>query len=348
MADLSVEYLGLKLKNPIIVGSSTLTDSMDNIFLAEKYGAAAIVLKSLYEEELRDTHGDFGDGFHPEAYAYEMYEADMLYGSGAYVQFIEEVKSKVNIPVIASISCEGGKYWTKYAEKLEKAGADAIELNISFLSFDPQTKAAQIVPKYEEVISAVREVVNIPIAAKIGQNFSSLPGVVRRLNEAGADSVVLFNRYFQMGIDLDCLKPIPVNLYSTPAETYNVLRWVGVITPQLPNVQLCSSTGIHSEKEIIQHLMAGASAVQMVSALYLYGFRHIEGVLKRMNKWMDEKGYESIADIKCKLCQGDTEALKKLQRFFYNKVTRGHFDFSQDPTASDIDELTAMLGDYGI
>lgn len=349
MPDLSIEYMGLKLKNPIIVGSSTLTDSLNGIVLAEKYGAAAVVLKSLYEEDLRHSSGNLGDSFHPEACAYQMFEAEMEYGAAAYIELLKDAKSSVSIPVIASINCKtsDAKFWCGYAEKLQKAGADAIELNINFTSFDPDIKANEVAPKYEEVVSAVSSHVKIPVAVKIGPYFSALPGFVKRLKKAGASAVVFFNRYFQLGIDIDDMTYKPVNIFSQPSDTYNVLRWVGIVAPQV-DVEICASTGIHSANEAIQHLIAGAKACQIVSVVYKKGYIVISEILAELEEWMDKKGFKNIEDFRQFLCSGEMNKRKSFERFYYNQVTKGHFDLDDVLTLGENEIYIKVREDYGI
>ncbi len=297
MADLSVNYMGLKLKSPIILGSSTMSKTTENMKAAESEGAGAVILKSLFEEELRQGDAGYSDSFHPEAYEYIMKDALMVYGTKGYTETIEKTKKAVQIPVIASINCMGGKWWAGFAKDIENAGADAVELNIAYVPFSITDDPRGVEQRYIDTVKAVKAEVKIPVAVKIGPNFTSIPYMAAKLKEAGADSLTLFNRYYQMAIDTDTLKLKPVHYYSTENETYNVLRWVSVITTQL-GVNVGSSTGVHTASAVLQHILAGASAVQMVSEVYKNGFGRISAILEEVDQWLELRKKASLADIR--------------------------------------------------
>lgn len=319
MTDLSVNYMGLQLKNPLIVGSSTLTDSTDKIKLLEENGAAAVVLKSLYEEEVRDSHSGCNCTYHPEAYNYDLFEAAMIYGISNYIDLIKESKASIKIPVIASLNCSNGKWWMDYPRKIEDAGADALELNISYLSFDANTPPESISAKYAEVIETVKTRVDIPIAVKFSPYSCSIPYLVNQMKCAGADAVVMFSRFFKVGIDLETFQCIPVNYYSSAVETYKVLRWVGVIHKQLEDFDICSNTGIHSSHEALQHIVAGAKTFEMVSSIYKNGPSIISKTLKEMSNWMIKNEFYSLNQIRGLVSKPATESA--FHKIHYNKVT---------------------------
>lgn len=297
MPDLSTKYMGLKLKNPIIVGSSTLSDDPFKSIELEQNGAAAIVLKSLFEQEVRQNSESECCNFHPEAYYYDFNDAAMQYGISDYINLIKNTKSALSIPVIASICCETDKWWQDYPMKIQDAGADAIELNISMLSFDADVRPSDSIEQTIDVVNTIKDKVEIPVAVKISPYCCSIPYLVKGLQNAGADATVLFSRFFKIGINLDTLDCEPTNYYSSPAETYKVLRWVGVIAKQV-DIDLCSITGIHSSNEIIQHILAGASATQMVSSIYKEGAGIIRRSLDEIENFMKNKQFQNIDEMK--------------------------------------------------
>lgn len=319
MIDLSVNYMGLNLSNPLIVGSSTLTDCADKIQRLEECGASAVVLKSLYEEEVRNNHHGCDCTYHPEAYNYDIMEAEMVYGISGYIDLIKEAKKKVNIPVIASLNCSDGKWWSDYPDRIEDAGADALELNISNLAFDANINPETIMSRYATIVESVKKRVDMPIAVKISPYSCSIPYMAKQMQDAGANAIIMFSRYFKVGIDIDTLQCMPVSYYSTEVETYKTLRWVTIIYKQLKNLPICSSTGIHSAHEAIQHLLAGATAFQTVSTIYKNGPEVIEKILKEIKEWMYENEFMSLDQIRGVITQPTTETA--FEKIHYNKIT---------------------------
>lgn len=322
MADLKVNYMGLELKSPLIVASSTLSKSVENMIKAEKMGAGAVVVKSLFEEEIKQS-GDMGDTFHPEAYDYIMGEADLLYGSKEYLDLIKELKSALGIPVIASVNCVDGDRWTEYAAELKHAGADAIELNISYVPFESSVAGDEIEQKYIQTLKAVKNSVhNIPVSVKFGQHISSIPNFVKILQDNGADAVTMFNRYYQVRIDTKNLSFHPAHYYSTEDETYNVLRWVAIVSRQL-DIDISASTGIHSADTFLQQILAGAKTVQLASKLYNDGIESIGSILEEVNKWLDIRKKDSINDIRGIAVDRNLKDIRKFERLQYMKVADG-------------------------
>ncbi len=323
MYDLSVNYMGLRLENPLIVGSSPLTDSVEKLVSLEESGAGAVVLKSLYEEELRDTGEECKCNYHPEAYNYDIMDAEMIYGISNYIYMISDAKQYVNIPIIASLNCIDDKWWEDYPLKIEDAGADAIELNISYLSFHKDIHPMDIFSKYAEVINSIKNKIRIPIAVKISPYTCSIPHLVKQLQDAGADAVVMFSRYFKVGIDIESLCCLPVNYYSSPIETYKVLRWIGIVHKQISDMTICGSTGIHSANEALQHLLAGATAFQMVSSILNNGHNVIKEVLSDIKRWMMDKEFNTISEF-----QGYIHKVHESSMFdsiHYNQLTESKF-----------------------
>lgn len=321
MPDLRTTYMGLQLKNPIIVGSSTLTDTPEKIRELEENGAAAVVLKSLFEEEVR-TASDSSKycNFHPEAYYYDMSDAGMQYGISEYLQLIRDAKSTSSIPVIGSICCENSQWWIKYPERIQKAGADAIELNISMLSLDADKNPMSIYEETFKILETVKKSISIPFSVKISPYCCSIPYLVKMLKEAGAAGAVLFSRLFKLGINLDTIECEPTNYYSLPIETYKVLRWINIVAEQV-DIPLCGNTGIHSSKEVIQHLLAGASAVQMVSSVYMNGPEVVKTALEELEMYMFERQFENIGEMKGFLHTKD----KDFNLMYFNSLTHDRF-----------------------
>ncbi|MGC8925613.1 MAG: dihydroorotate oxidase [Calditerrivibrio nitroreducens] len=295
MADLKVDFMGIKLKNPLIVGSSTMTKNIGGLLKAEESGAGAVVLKSLFEEELSEDLA-LSDDYHPEAFEYFLNDTSKLYGSTKYLDFIKEAKDKLFIPVIASVNCLGGKWWVDYARQIEDAGADALELNIAYIPFSIKEDPRDIEKKYVEIVSSVRNAIKIPLAVKIGYYFTSVPLMVKKLKDAGANGITMFNKFFRMSIDVENMKFHGLEVYSCVEETYQVLRYVAVCNNQI-NIDISASTGIHNSNIALQHLMAGAKTFQIVSAIYKKGYGVIPEIVNDINNYLDRKHFKSVNDI---------------------------------------------------
>jgi len=321
MPDLDTSYMGLSLKNPIIVGSSTLTDTPEKICALEEKGAAAVILKSLFEEEVRNMKDSSKCcNYHPEAYYYDMSDAGMLYGIGEYLQLIRDAKHACGIPVIASICCENAEWWSTYPERIQKAGADAIELNINMLSLSAENSPSETYDSTMKIIETVKKNTDIPFSVKLSPYCCSIPYLVKQLEEAGAAGVTLFSRLFRMGINLDNFECEPASYYSEPNETYKVLRWVNIVSEQV-NVDICGNTGIHSHREVLQHLLAGASAVQLVSSIYQNGPDIINKIIEEIEQFMFDKQFNNIAELKGFLRSKD----KDFDLMYFNSLTHDRF-----------------------
>lgn len=322
MADISVDYMGLQLSSPAIAGSSTLTKDMDNLRRAEDAGAGAVVLKSLFEEEIRQEAGFIEDAYHPEAYDYMAADAAMVYGSGDYLEYVRKAADKVSIPVIASINCEGTKWWADFAGNIEDAGADAIELNISFNPFDARVSGREAEEKYIEVVKGVKSVVDIPVGVKIGPNFSAIPNMVKRLEEAGADSVTMFNKYFELKINTRTLDLEPVHTFSAPSDSYKVLRWVAVTGGQC-GLDISATTGVYDEDMFVQYLLAGAKTVQVTSALYKNGMSVITDLNSGLRSWLKQRNMESVNDMIGLAAKKKVKQVQTFERLQYIKIADG-------------------------
>lgn len=296
--------MGLKLKNPIIVGSSGLTNSVENIIEIEKNGAAAVVLKSLFEEQINfaatnTIQQDETINLYPEADDY-IRNYTRQNDVSNYLKLISGAKEKVSIPIIASINCISGDEWVSFAKSIEDAGADALELNVFVLPSDENRSAADNEAVYFEVINKVLSQVTIPVSLKISYYFSSLAKMATTLSWKGIKGLVLFNRFFSPDIDIENLEVKTSNVFSTPAELAISLRWVAMLSSRV-KCDLAASTGVHDGKAVIKQLLAGARAVQIASVLYKKGFREISSMLEDIENWMDRKNFTSIEEFNGKM-----------------------------------------------
>jgi dihydroorotate dehydrogenase (fumarate) len=297
MVNLSTSYMGLKLRNPIIIGSSGLTNSVENIKEAAACGAAAVVLKSLFEEQILHsaTHTllqDESSNLYPEA---EDYIRNYTRSNDVdnYLKLIRDSKKAVDIPIIASINCVSSSEWIDFAKKIEEAGADAIELNIFVLPSDPHKSGEQNEAVYFEILEKIIKTVKIPVSAKISYYFSGMAKMALKLSWTGISGLVLFNRFFSPDIDIDRFEVKATNVFSTPAELSTSLRWVAMLSTKV-QCDIAASTGIHDGKAIIKQLLAGAKAVQIASVLYKKGFKEITIMLDEIQTWMVQHNFKSL------------------------------------------------------
>ncbi len=326
MADLKTKYMGLELKNPIIVGSSGLTNSIENIIEARANGAAAVVLKSLFEEQIfQDVNKTMAEdeysNAYPEALDYiSNYSKDFTVDK--YLQLIKEAKAAVDIPIIASINCVTSNDWISFAKQIEDAGADALELNIFILPSDPRKNSVDNEKVYFEIIEKVQKVVKIPIAVKLSYYFSGLAKTALSLSWTGISGMVLFNRFFSPDIDIDTFEVKPTNVFSSPEELSISLRWVAMLSSRL-HCDIAASTGIHDGNAVIKQLLAGAKAVQLSSILYKKGFGEIKGMLKDLEAYMDKHKFKSIAEFNGRMSIKETENPAAYERVQFMKYFSG-------------------------
>jgi dihydroorotate dehydrogenase (fumarate) len=301
MIDLSTNYLGLRLNNPLIVSSSGLTNSVEKIKKLEELGAGAVILKSLFEEQIRAEAGHMiGDSAYPEAQDY-IFQYTKSNSVEEYLQLIENAKKAVRIPVIASINCITASEWVDFAKDIEKAGADALELNIYFLATQQEISSEKHEDFYYEVITKVRKRTGIPVSIKIGMQFTNLVKLVHNLYVRGANGVVLFNRFFAPDIDIEKLKFTVASVFSSPSEIRDSLRWVGILSDRVENIDIAASTGIHDGKAAIKQILAGAKAFQVCSVLYTQGVEKIPVILKDISDWMGHHRFRSVDEFRGKM-----------------------------------------------
>ncbi|HOK09168.1 MAG TPA: dihydroorotate dehydrogenase-like protein [Candidatus Hydrogenedens sp.] len=299
MADLTTNYLGIKLKNPLVVSPSPLCDNIDNIKRMEDRGASAIVLHSLFEEQITllshelDSNLSYGTESFAEAITYFPDVGDFRMGPDAYLEHIQKAKQAVSIPIMGSLNGVSKGGWVEYAKKIQDAGADALELNIYFIPTDPNMTSDYVSNMYVDLVKEIRKEVTIPLAVKIGPYFSSLPNVAKRLAEAGANALVFFNRFYQPDFDLDNLEVVPHINLSTSNTLLLRLRWVAILYGRIP-IDFAITGGVHTAEDVIKSMMAGAKVAMMTSALLKYGIPHLTTVLKKLEQWLNEHEYDSI------------------------------------------------------
>ncbi len=321
MINLSTEYLGLQLKNPVIVASSGLVNSTIGVKKCEEQGASAVILKSLFEEQILkelDNHKQLTKDMHPEAYDY-IKSITSDFSETAYINLIEQCKSQTNIPIIASINCISQEGWTTYAKQIEKAKADALELNIAFMPDNLEISAHEIHQKYYEIVSKIKETVSIPVSVKVGPFFTSFGKFAKKLTEHGADGLVLFNRFYQFDIDINNIRISGENKLSSSTEMHTSLRWIALLSGLL-NCSFSASTGIHTADDAIKQILAGADTVQLCSTLYLNGYERIKVILQGIENWMKEHNYSSISDIKGRMNRTISNFPDKYERIQYIKA----------------------------
>lgn len=302
--DLSTTYMGLQLKNPIVPSSSPLSREIDTVKRMEDAGASAIVLWSLFEEQLQFESQelshflDYGTESFGEALSYFPEAEDYNVGPDGYLEHIQKLKQTVDIPIIGSLNGVSTGGWIDYAKKLEEAGCDAMELNVYYIPTKTDLNGASVEEIYLDVLKAVKSAVKIPVAMKLSPYFTSMANMANQLSDAGADALVMFNRFYQPDIDIDTLEVKPNLLLSTPQEMRLPLRWIALLYGRVP-IDMAATTGIHTAQDVIKSMMSGAKVAMMCSALLRYGVDHIGKVLDETKLWMEEHEYDSI-----KLMQG--------------------------------------------
>lgn len=329
MADLSTTFMGLKLKTPLIAASSGLTDNIANLERFQEYGAGAVVLKSLFEEEIivekqAQLAKMSSSGFiYPETLDFYDYHDDADRESTLqYIELVSEASKKLKIPVIPSINCVTSEQWTYFPKELERAGADAIELNVFIMPSDLSRSKSENEKVYFDIINEVSKQVKIPIALKISFYFSDLARIIKKLSESGIKGLVLFNRFYSPDIDLDTLEVTSASVLSDPAEITTPLRWTAIMYDHV-SCDLAASTGVHSGKDMAKMILAGSSAVQVASAFYKNGVDYAKEMLQELEDWMGEKKFKSINEFKGKMSQHETENPAAFQRVQFMKYFRG-------------------------
>ncbi len=328
MVDLTTTYLGINLKSPLVVSASPLSRDIDGICRLEEAGASAVVLYSLFEEQLRQEEVDLeyhlsnGTESFAESLTYFPQASEFQTGPDGYLNHVRQAKSAVTIPIIASLNGSTLGGWTKFAGELERAGADAIECNIYYIPTDPQLTSEDVEKTYVDIIRAVRNTVTIPVAVKLSPFFSNMAAMARRLDQAKADGLVLFNRFYQPDIDLEELEIRPNVLLSTPQALRLPLTWIGILYGKI-KADLAATSGVHSAADVIKLLMVGANVTMMCSSLMRHGINHLRHVERELRDWMEEHEYESVAQMRGSMSQLKCSDPTAFERAQYMRAVKG-------------------------
>lgn len=323
--DLRTSYMGLELTSPIVISACPISESLSNIARMEEMGAGAVVLFSLFEEQIRKEHPDYhaisermsaplkgGQSYFPETDQYRV-------GPQEYLKLIQKAKKKVDMPIIASLNGVTDSGWIEYASQMENAGADGIELNVYLIPADPRMTSEEVEKRYLHIVGHVKASVNIPVAVKLNPYFSSLGNMAWRVSNEGADALVLFNRFYQPDFDINELKIISDLALSVPNEIRLPLLWISLLYKKF-NTSLAATTGVQGGKEIIKYILAGADVIMTASALYKYGLEFIRVMTEEITSWMEQKGFEHIEDFRGLLSQQNVVDTTAFERANYIKI----------------------------
>ena len=323
MADLNLSYLGLPLRNPVIMASSGLTSTVDGVKRAIDAGVGAVVLKSLFEEQLRAELGKVGSIWdHPESAAF-LDGMGMNEGSAEYLSLISAAKKAGNVPVFASVNCAGATTWTDFAKRLESAGADAVELNLGIVPADPSEPGSVIEDRMTSIVSAVSSAIRIPVAVKLGSAYSNVGNVAQRLAGAGAKGVVLFNRFYRMDIDLETMSLSAGPTRGTPEAYHESLRWIALLEGRIGGAELCASGGVYDGLSVLRLVAAGASAVQVCSAVYAKGYGALTKIINEVEEWMSGHKTASLTELRGRLARRNSDRPERYGRLHYIKALTG-------------------------
>ncbi len=308
MVDLTTYYMGMKLRTPLVVSASPLSQEIGSIRRLEDVGASAVVLYSLFEEQLRqeslelDYHLNAGTESFAESLSFFPQASEYRLGPEGYLEHIRKARQAVGIPIIASLNGATAGGWAEYGREIEEAGADAIECNIYSIPTDPDVTSAEIEQTYIDIVKSVKKSVSIPVAVKISPYFSNLANMAKRLDQAGANALVLFNRFYQPDIDLEELEIRPNVLLSTPQALRLPLTWIGILYGRV-QASLAGTSGVHDAPDVIKLLMAGANVTMMCSALLRNGINHLHNVENGVVDWMEKHEYESVQQMQGSMSQ---------------------------------------------
>jgi len=327
--DLRTTYLGLDLSSPLVPSASPLSEKVDNIRRMEDAGASAIVMHSLFEEQLEqeaktlDHYLRSGSESYAESLSFFPQGLEYSHGPHEYIEHLARIKQAVRIPVIASLNGHSPGGWTRYARQIEQAGADGLELNIYHVPADAETTGHEVEQLYVDTVRSVRENVRLPLAVKIGPFFSAMGNMARRLVEAGANGLVLFNRFYQPDIDLEELEVTPNVLLSTPQAMRLPLRWVAILHGR-HKASLAATGGIHTHEDVIKMILAGADVTMMCSALLRHGIPHLKAVRTQMVEWMEAHEYASVSQMKGSMSQRACPRPADFERANYMRALTGY------------------------
>ena len=327
--DLTTNYLGLKLRTPLVVSASPLSEEIDNIKRMADAGASAVVLYSIFEEQLRQDRLELnrnlenGTNSFAEALTYFPEPKEFRLGPEEYLKHIAAAKQATNIPIIASLNGSSNGGWTSYAKQIQQAGADALELNIYYIPTDLRLTGTEVELTYIEILKEVKAAVKIPVAVKLSPFFSNFANMAKRLDDAGADGLVLFNRFYQPDIELETLEVKPNLLLSTPMAMRLPLRWVAILHGKL-RANLAATSGIHRAVDVIKMLLAGADVTMLCSTIIRHGIPQIAMIERDLVAWLEEHEYESVTQIKGSLSQKNCAEPAAFERAQYMKALTGY------------------------
>jgi dihydroorotate dehydrogenase (fumarate) len=323
--DLSTTYLGLNLRNPLVPSASPLSQNLDNLKRMEDAGAGAVVLHSLFEEQLRqeaaqlEDHLSQGTESFAEALSYFPEPKTFKLGPEEYLDHIAKAKKAVKIPIIASLNGSSAGGWIDYAQQIQQAGADALELNIYYIPTDLHLSGAQVEQTYLDIVKSVKKSVTLPLAVKLSPFFSNTANMAKQLDAAGANALVLFNRFYQPDIDLETLDVEHSVLWSTPQARRLPLRWIAILYGRV-HAQLAATSGIHSAQDALKMIMAGASVTMLCSVLFKLGLDQIQVMEREMRRWMEEHEYESVSQMLGSLSQKNCPDASAFERAQYMRT----------------------------
>ncbi|MGE5402464.1 MAG: dihydroorotate dehydrogenase-like protein [Ignavibacteriales bacterium] len=327
--DLTTTYMGLNLKNPIVPSASPLSETVDSVKALEDAGASAVVVYSLFEEQI--AHEDKALDFYltqtketyAEALSYFPEQSSFKLGPEEYLTHINKLKCAVDIPVIGSLNGVSVGGWMKYAKNIEEAGADALELNVYYIPTDPVLPGSQVEQIYINNLKAVKENVKIPVAVKLSPYFSSMANVAKKLDDAGADALVMFNRFYQPDFDLDSLEVVPNLSLSSPWELRLPLRWISILYGKI-KASMAATSGVHDYEDVIKVMMAGGDVAMVCSELLRHGPARIGQMLDGLTRWMEEKEYSSIEQMKGSMSQKSVQEPAAFERANYMKTLHSY------------------------
>lgn len=333
--DLSTTYLGINLRSPLLVGSAgPLTEDVDNIKRMEEAGASGVVLHSFFEEQLRieqlELHHHLTHGTESFAEALTYFPEPQIFHVGAeeYLNHIQQAKEQVNIPIIASLNGVSTGGWLEYAKRIEQAGANALELNVYYLPNDLEMTGAQVEKNYIDILRIIKSEISIPVAMKLSPYFSNMANMAKQLAEAGADGLVLFNRFYQPDIDLEHLEVIPNLLLSTPQSMRLPMHWIGMLYGRV-NVDFAAVSGIHTSLDVLKMLMVGAKATMLVSVLLRHGINEIRKIEQSLKHWLEEHEYESVKQLQGSMSQINCPDPTAFERVQYMKTLQSYEPFKK-------------------
>jgi dihydroorotate dehydrogenase (fumarate) len=329
MADLSTQYLGLKLKNPLVPSSSPLSKHLDTARRLEDAGAGALVMHSLFEEKIEEEdanlarffhqqslgHGE-ADSFHPVPDNYCSYEE-------TYLEHLESLKSSLEIPIIASLNGTTPGGWVSYATALQEAGADALELNVYYIPASAREDGRQVEDRYVDILEGLRQQISIPITMKLSSQFSSVVNVAQRFEQAGANGLVLFNRFYQPDIDLETMEVVPKLELSTSEESLLRIRWIAILYGRV-QCSLAITGGVHNVEDVVKSLLAGADVTHLCSALLRRGPDHLAVLLRGLDEWLEAREYESVQQLKGSISQRNATDSSAFLRSNYVRVLESY------------------------